>query len=514
MAIISMGQAQMSLNTSALPVSIGGIVAEFNTAPTTVATAIVTHSIAVSGFTMLAAKLGQKFGSLIIYRVATALLLLSMVMMTFSASVPMMIAAQIIAGLASAGIIPTLVVLIASNYKGKQQATAIGVLGAVQAMSAVIAFFLAGVVGSQFGWRYAFGLIIPLSAVALLLSMRLGKVPKVAGVRIDAVGALLAATAVILIGAGVDNFNDWGVMLASTWAPFSVLGVSPALVMVIAGVVGVQLFIAWTQHRQVREQTPLLALEVIRSDPERAAVLSLMTIVALASELSFLVPLYIQIVQDRSSFDTAVAMIPHQLSVLAAAVFVLGLYDSLTPRQIARYAFMLIFIALILLGLVMNNEWHDLLVILGLVLFGLGQGALVTLLFNVLMTSAPLRFVGDVGSLRGTTRNLAAGVGTAICGALVVAILTASIERSLVDNPTIPPELIKQVDLDRATFVSNARLKDVMAGTTATQAQVDEAVRINTDARLRALKLSFLLLAGVALMAIVPTRRLPGGPAS
>ena len=136
-----------------------------------------------------------------------------------------------------------------------------------------------------------------------------------------------------------------------------------------------------------------------------------------------------------------------------------------------------------------------------------------TLLFNVLMTSAPLRFVGDVGSLRGTTRNLAAGVGTAIGGALVVAILTASIERSLVDNPTIPPELIKQVDLDRATFVSNARLKDVMAGTTATQAQVDEAVRINTDARLRALKLSFLLLAGVALMAIVPTRRLPGGPA-
>ena len=120
-------------------------------------------------------------------------------------------------------------------------------------------------------------------------------------------------------------------------------------------------------------------------------------------------------------------MIPHQLSVLAAAVFVLALYDSLTPRQIARYAFMLIFIALILLGLVMNNEWHDLLVILGLVLFGLGQGALVTLLFNVLMTSAPLRFVGDVGSLRGTTRNLAAGVGTAIGGALVVAILTASI---------------------------------------------------------------------------------------
>ena len=61
----------MSLNTGALPISIGGIVAEFNTAPTTVGTVIVAHSIAVSGFTMLAAKLGQKFGSLNVYRAAT-----------------------------------------------------------------------------------------------------------------------------------------------------------------------------------------------------------------------------------------------------------------------------------------------------------------------------------------------------------------------------------------------------------------------------------------------------------
>ena len=151
MVIIAMGQAQMSLNTGALPISIGGIVAEFNTAPTTVGTVIVAHSIAVSGFTMLAAKLGQKFGSLNVYRAATALLLVSMVMMTFSSSVAMMLAAQIIAGLASAGIIPALVVLIANNYKGRQQATAIGVLGAVQAMAAVIAFFLGGVVCSHFG---------------------------------------------------------------------------------------------------------------------------------------------------------------------------------------------------------------------------------------------------------------------------------------------------------------------------------------------------------------------------
>ena len=45
---------------------------------------------------------------------------------------------------------------------------------------------------------------------------------------------------------------------------------------------------------------------------------------------------------------------------------------------------------------------------IGLITFGIGQGALVTLLFNVLVTAAPKELAGDVGSLRGTTQNLAA----------------------------------------------------------------------------------------------------------
>ncbi len=509
MIVIAMGQAQMSLNVNAIPVSIGGIVAEFNTAPTTVGTAIVAHSVAVAGFTMLGAKLGQKFGSLKVFRIGTVVLLASMIMMTASPNVAVMIAAQVLAGLAAAAIVPTLVVLIVDNYSGAHQAKALGILGAVQAMAAVTAFFVAGVVGTHFGWRYAFGLVIPFTAVTLVLSVRLKQIPKVPGIKVDGVGVILTVAAVALISTGVNNLYHWGTMLASTSAPFTVLGLSPALVMIVAGVVGVQLFIAWAQRRQARFETPLLALKIIESPREHAAVLAMMAIFMLANALTFLVPLYIQMVQGRTSLETAVAMIPYQLAVFAAAIFVLSLYDRLTPRQIARYSFVLVSAALVLLATVMNNEWSNLFVVLGLVMFGLGQGALATLLFNVLVSYAPKEFAGDIGSLRGTIKNLAAGVGTALAGALAVGILNVNVERSLVNNPSIPPNLIKQVDLDRATFVSNERLKDVMTRTTATPEQVGEAVRINAEARLRALKLSLLMLAGVALLVIVPVGRLP-----
>ena len=49
----------------------------------------------------------------------------------------------------------------------------------------------------------------------------------------------------------------------------------------------------------------------------------------------------------------------------------------------------------------------------------------------------------------------------------------------------------------------------LLAGTTATPEQVAEAVRVNTEARLRALKIGLLIMAGLALLAIIPAGRLP-----
>ena len=510
MVVIGMGQVQMSLNINALPVSIGNIVNEFDTAPTTVGSAIVAYSLAVAGFVMLGGKLGQKFGSLRIFQIATVLLMIAMIIMTFSSSAEIMIVAQLIAGLAAAAIVPTLVVLIANNYRGKQQSAALGILGAVQAITTVTAFFLAGALGTWIGWRWAFGIVIPFTAVVLLLSFRLKPVPKIPNVKIDWVGVVLAAVAIIFISVGFSNLNSWGLLLAKAAAPLAPLGLSPAPILIVLGVIGVQLFIAWAQRRQAAQQTPLLALEVIDSSQEQAAVFSMMSIVILGNALTFLVPLYIQMVQGRNSFDTSVAMIPYQLAVFAAAISIVRVFDRLSPRQIARKAFMLVSVGMVVLAIVMNNEWGTLPVICGLILVGLGQGSLVTLLFNVLVTASPKELAADVGALRGTVNNLAAGVGTALAGALVVGILSLAIQRGVVDHPTIPPELIQQVNLDEITFVSNDRLESSLANTTATPEQVAEAVTINAAARLRALKLSFFTLAALALLVIVPSRRLPG----
>jgi MFS family permease len=115
MIVVAMAQILMSFNVNALRVSIGGIIASFDTPPTTVGTAIVTHSLFVAGFVMLGAKIGALFDSRTVFQAMVVLFGAAMIVMTLSPSATMMIVAQGVAGAAAAALVPTLVVLIAAR---------------------------------------------------------------------------------------------------------------------------------------------------------------------------------------------------------------------------------------------------------------------------------------------------------------------------------------------------------------------------------------------------------------
>ena len=97
------------------------------------------------------------------------------------------------------------------------------------------------------------------------------------------------------------------------------------------------------------------------------------SVVALEAGLNFMVPLYIQIMQGRTPLDTAIAMMPFNLTVFFAAMLIVRVYESLTPRQIGRLAFVLCAIALLWLAFIVHNDWETPPVILGLFVFGVAR---------------------------------------------------------------------------------------------------------------------------------------------
>jgi MFS family permease len=509
MASLFLAQVLMSFNVAALPVSIGGMVEDFGVPPTVVSSTIVVYGLVVAALVMTGAKVGRRVGWVTMYRVVVATFAGSAVLMIFAPTVGWAIAGQGLAGASAAIIVPSLVALIAENYRGAQQATAIGALGSARAISGVSAFFIGGALGTLVGWRPVFAVVLVLAVAVFATSFALRSDKGDTSVRIDVVAAVLIGLAVMLLTLGFNNLNSWGLFYASPTAPFDVLGVSPAPVLVVVGVVLGQAFFWWTRRRSASGKVPLVDLSVLATPSERAAVFAMFVIVALEGALNFTVPLYIQIVQGRTPFDTSLAMMPFNLTVFITATLVVRFYKRYPPRTIGVFGFCLTTAALVWLSFVVTNNWETAPTIIGLIVFGIGQGALVTLVFNVLVTAAPKTLAGDVGSIRGTTQNLASAVGTALAGALLVTLLSFNVVRAVGEHVELPPELVAQVNLDAVNFVANDELREVLAETDATPAQVDAAVEVNEETRLDSLQLGLLVLAGVSAVAILPASRLP-----
>src|SRR5690606_3291466 len=261
------------------------------------------------------------------------------------------------------------------------------------------------------------------------------------------VGFIFAVAAILLIGVGADRIAYWGAWRARSAAPLRLFDLSPAPVAILAGMLLLYGFIAWTRRCRAHGVMPLLSPELIGGIPERCALLSIFAIGAIGAGLTFLIPLYIEVVQGRTSLYTAVALLPFTVAGFAAAIVVVRLLGRISPRLIARCAFLIVAAGVALLGAAIRNDWSNSLVIASLVVAGIGEGALGALLFKLLASIVPRDFAGDVTSVCGSTNFLGAGVGTALAGTLLVGVLGTSVQRHVAMNPLISDELRAQVNL-------------------------------------------------------------------
>src|SRR5262245_47676754 len=194
--------------------------------------------------------------------------------------------------------------------------------------------------------------------------------------------------------------------------------------LILFGIVLGQAFFAWSHRRVAAGRRPLLAMEVLDSVEEKSAVIGLLVAGILGLAVGFLIPLYVQIVQDRTPLYSAVAILPYAATVAVTGVISVRLYERLSPRRLGIASFILIAVGLVVVAFTVRNEWGTIAVILGLIVVGIGEGTLLTLLFNVLVSASPKRLAGDVGALRGVANNVSNAIGAAVASVIAVGLLS------------------------------------------------------------------------------------------
>ena len=514
-ALIALATAQflMVLDQSVMNVSISQLVEDFDTTVTTIQAVITLYCLVMAMLILTGAKIGDIIGrrrafviGLIIYACGSALTAVSQ-------TVPVLaLGWSVLEGVGAALVFPALAALIAGNFEGPQRKAAYAVIGGVAGAGIAVGPIVGGWATTEASWRIVFVGEVLIAAFILLMTRRVKDAPGPAITpKLDGVGSVLSATGLGLFVLGVLKSSTWG-WLKPKNSPITPFGFSLTIFVIAAGCVLLWGFVTWQRHREATDRDPLVHLSLARIPTVRSGVIGLLSQNLILMGVFFVIPLYLQLVLGFSALDTGIKMLPISITMFLTAALGARLSNRFPVRSIVR-AGLVVTIAgvLVLLGTI-EPTLDDAGFAFGMALLGIGMGAMISQLGNVIQSSVEESGRSEAGGLQFTGQQLGSSLGVAFIGSIVLIGLTSVFTSTIDDDPRISDEVASQVGVaagSNTNFVSADQVeiaaKDAGLDDATTAALVDDY----ETAQLRSLKAGLLGAALLALIALAFTRELP-----
>ncbi|HEY3630510.1 MAG TPA: MFS transporter [Jatrophihabitantaceae bacterium] len=314
-----------------------------------------------------------------------------------------LITARAVQGVGGAAMFATTIALLNTAYQGRDRGTAFGVWGAVSAAAAAAGPIVGGVLTQHGSWRWIFFVNLPVSVLAVVMTLRAIAPDGIAHrQRIDVAGITSFTLSAGAVTFALIRANDDGWLSARTLGLLA-LGVAALVAFVVI---------------ERRTSRPVLDLALFRS-PRFVGVLvgaGVMTFSAFAY-LAY-TSLWLQSVRGLSPVEAGlVGSVP--LSAAASLVSAgLGrfLHHS-RPNWIVGGGLTLIGIGgLVQARLSAGSSWPVL--ILGLIIVGIGVGFAAPTLVSTAMGAVPLQRGGMAAGAVNTARQLGFAFGIAVLGSV------------------------------------------------------------------------------------------------
>ncbi len=512
--LLTLASAQflMTLDSSVMNVSIATVAKDVGTTVTGIQLAITLYTLVMAAFMITGGKLGQLLGRKRAFAIGCVIYGSGSFITGLAGSLPVLIIGwSVLEGLGAALIMPAVVALVATNFGASERPRAYGLVASAGAIAVAVGPLVGGLCTTYLTWRVVFFGEVVIVACILALSRRMADSAREPDVHLDPVGTVLSAAGLALFVYGVIRSGSWGVVQPKSGAPVW-LGTSPVIWLLLGGAGVMALFLVWEGQRRRRDRGVLLDPRLLRTPRLQAGLTSFFFQFLLQAGLFFVIPLFLSVALGLSAVATGVRLLPLSLTLLAAAVGVPRLFPTASPRRVVRIGFGLLLLGIVVLLAALDAGAGPEVVTWPLLLMGLGIGSLASQLGAVTVSSVPDSQSGEVGGIQNTVTNLGASIGTALAGAVLIGVLTTTFLGSAAANPAIPSELAQRANVELSSgipFVSDADLtvaldKAGVAPATA-QAIVDE----NATSRINGLRAALGVLALLALIALLLTRRLP-----
>jgi MFS family permease len=515
LATLAAAQFLMTLDSSVMNVSIATVAADVGTTITGIQTAITLYTLVMATLMITGGKIGQMIGRKRAFTIGLVIYCSGSLTTALAPSLPVLIFGwSLLEGIGAALIMPAIVALVASNFAKAERPRAFGLVASAGAIAVAAGPLIGGLFTTYLSWRLVFAGEVLVGVVIFLLSRRMADTPAEEGSSLDLVGTALSAVGLGLLVYGVLQSGAWGIVAPKASAPVW-LGLSPVVWLWLAGGATLVVFTSWEQRRIDRGESALLDPALLRIPDLRSGLLAFMFQFLLQAGLFFTIPLFLSVALGLSAIATGVRLLPLSITLLIAAVGVPKVWPTASPRLVVRAGFALLFASIVSMVAALEAGAGPEIVTVPMLLAGLGVGALASQLGAVTVGAVDDSRTGEVGGLQNTLTNLGASIGTAVAGAVLISALTASFLAGVKDDPAVPSSVVDQAEVSLAggaPFLSDADLEAALADTDLDQETADAIVEDNADARIAGLRAALAVLAGMAVLALLATRRLPTQP--
>lgn len=292
-----------------------------------------------------------------------------------------------------------------------------GRVGLVISLAPAIGPTMSGIVLDNLGWRWLFGIVLPIALIAMALGAKwMTNLGETSGAPFDAMSVPLSALAFGGIVFGLSQFGGAGggdaggsAVLVYGWGAIG------------GGVVFLVLFI-WRQLALQKRDAPFLDLRVFVS---RNYVLSviIMAVVALSMFGTFsLLPLFLQTVAGLSAAQSGMVLLPGSLLMGLLGPLMGRIYDASGPRVLLIPGTIMIASAMFVYSTVGPETPVWLLVVVQSVM-SLGLAGSFTPLFSASLGSLERHLYSHGSAVLNTLQQVAGAAGTA----MLVAIYSAAL---------------------------------------------------------------------------------------
>ena len=488
--LLAMAMFVLVVDTSLMNVSISAVAHDLDTTASGVQSAIALEALVSAAFILIGSKIGDLIGRKRAYILGLLGYAVGALAMTLAQSLTaIVIFWAIVGGLGASLLLPAMQSLIHGNFEGAMQRRAYALVGAAAAIAAAVGPLVGGLITTYLSWRVAFFGEVVIIAIVLVGSRLVHDVPYTGARGVDVVGAILSALGMGGVVLGILVWQEGGEAVG---------------LLIAVGVVGLGSLAWWLVKRKREGRPALIDAGLFESKYFRLGISSQTFQQIALGGMMIALPIFLQMVLEYNAIEAGLSLAPLSLSMFAVALIAGKKAGNRSPGKIIRAGFFLLVVGIAVLIPIVPHADSGWPMALPLLVAGAGLGLLVSQLNNYTLSPIEEERVSEAAGVNSAGGSFGLAFGLAFAGAILLASLSLIFTHMADSSNVLTPAEQQRVATGlqkNAEVMTNTHLEELLAGQPAdVQAEI---LRINTDARPKALQIALLIPLIAALLGLV-----------